>query len=147
MKTLWLTTTIVVLAFVPAPNDALTGLPLYPGLANPDDLPKVQICASKLEGNMYTPVRDKKAAVIQWYTSQLKGFLRYHGIGDDRTQDTFFNSTGTLGVTITGTAIHSTMPGFTADSTDVFAVSYERFTPGLPPAAMRTINTDHQVCR
>lgn len=147
MKSLWLTTAVAVLAFVPAPNDALTGLPLYPGLSNPDDLPRVQICASKMEGNLYTPVNDKKNVVIQWYASQLKGFRRYHGIGNDRTQDTFFNAAGTLGVTITGTAIHINVPGVTPDSTDVFGVSYARFTPGLPPAAMQSIDTDHQVCR
>ncbi len=147
MKTLWLTTAIVVLAFVSAPNDALTGLPLYPGLSDPDSLPKVQICSSKVEAVMYTPVPDKKNDVIQWYTGQLKGFRRYHGIGNDRTQDTFFNAAGTLGVTITGTAMHLNLPGVTSDSTDVFAVTYARLTPGLPPAAMQTLDTDHQVCR
>jgi hypothetical protein len=141
MKSLLLIAAIVGTGLVSDPTDALTGLPLYPGVSGGPDapLPEAKVCQSTMVGDFYSFYNMKGAkvdGVTQWYASHLAGFHKYHA-GGKRTQDTFFNQSGTLEVTVTGKG----------DGTDdVYSISYGRFEPGLSPRQMATFNVK-QVCR
>ena len=117
-------------------KDQLTGLPIYPGVTDPDPLPKSMICKSQMQGDFYIIVGKKVDAVANWYAKHLPGFRKYHSITGGRSQDTFFNSDGTQEVTITGSR----------NSPEVYSISYGRFQPGVSPATMSSFNTDKQVC-
>jgi len=118
-------------------KDPVTGLPVYPGIKDPDPLPKAMVCKSQMEGDFYIVDGYKVDAVADWYSKELAGFKKYHAIADGRSQDTFFNSEGTQEVTVTG------RPG----GPDVYSISYGRFQPGLSASQMATFNTGKQVCK
>ena len=117
-------------------KDQITGLPIYPGLADSDPLPKSTICKSQMQGDFYIVVGKKADAVTDWYAKHLPGFKKYHSITDGRSQDTFFNADGTQEVTITGGR----------NNPEVYSVSYNRFQPGVSPATMASFNTGKLMC-
>ena len=117
-------------------KDQVTGLPIYPGVNDPDPLPGSMICKSQMQGDFYIVVGKKADAVTDWYARHLPGFKKYHSITEGRSQDTFFNADGTQEVTITGSK----------NSPEVYSISYNRFQPGVSPATMASFNTGKLMC-
>jgi hypothetical protein len=111
--------------------DPLTGLPLDPAtksrlnLGNePTMLPITNICKSKVSTNFYT-VYESVHETIAWYTAHLKDLKHAHGYSGGRSRDTFYDSAGTIMVTITGE------PGADGQNVDTHAVAYYKMHPGL----------------
>jgi hypothetical protein len=133
MKSFSVLTATFGLVLVGLANDALTGLPLYPGAGTSNPKPDYKLCQSTHVGVAYNPANAKMDAVMPWYTKQLAGYKRYHL--DDTTHassDTFFSPDGKLEVTLTGSK---------TDPNAVFAISYGRFTPALSAVEMKTYYT------
>ena len=126
-----------VFASAPSTSDPVTSLPVYPGVTDPDPLPKANVCRKAMQGDFYMVMGQKVDVVVNWYAKHLAGFRNYHAITDHRSQDTFFNSDGTQEVTVTGNP----------NSTEVFSISYGRFQPGLSEPERASFNTGKQVCR
>ena len=118
-------------------NDAVTGLPVYPGVTDPDPLPKASVCRKPMQGDFYMVMGQKVDVVVDWYARHLNGFKRYHAVTDHRSQDTFFSSDGTQQLTVTGNP----------NSSEVFSISYGRFQPGLAEPERASFNTGKQVCK
>ncbi len=117
-------------------NDPVTSLPVYPGMTDPDPLPKANVCRKAMQGDFYMVMGQKVDAVVYWYAKHLAGFRKYHATTDHRSQDTFFNPDGTREVTVTGSP----------NSTEVFSISYGRFQPGLAEPERASFNTGKQIC-
>ena len=122
---------------VSSTSDSVTSLPVYPGLTDPNPLPRANICRKAMEGDFYMVMGQKVDVVVDWYVKHLVGFKKYHALTDHRSQDTFFNSEGTQEVTVTGSP----------NSTEVFSISYGRFGPGLAAPERASFNTGKQVCK
>jgi hypothetical protein len=118
-------------------NDPVTSLPVYPGVTEPDPLPKASVCRKSMQGDFYIVMGQKVDTVVDWYAKHLARFKKYHAETDHRSQDTFFNSGGTQEVTVTGSP----------NSTEVFSISYGRFQPGLAEPERASFNTGKQVCQ
>lgn len=127
--------------------DPLTGLPLYPAtdsrlhLGNqPTQLPESTVCRSKMQGDFYSVYDSKVDATVAWYSSRLSGFKKTHAYAAGRSQDTFYNSDGTMTVSISGTG------GKEGENTDTYSVLYGRFQPGIPEKTILGLNQQKQVC-
>jgi hypothetical protein len=118
-------------------NDPVTSLPVYPGMTEPDPLPKANVCRKAMQGDFYMVMGKNVDVVVDWYARHLAGYRKYHAVTGHRSQDSFFNSNGTLEVTVTGSP----------NSTEVFSISYGRFQPGLAGPERASFNTGKQVCR
>ena len=79
-------------------------------------------------------------AAVTWYTSHLSGFKHVHGIGSDRSQDTFYNSTGTLIVSITG------MLGKEGQDTKVYSIICGTILRGASDKVIAGMNIPKVVC-
>lgn len=90
--------------------------------------------------NFYTRVSGKVDAAISWYSAHLQGFQHTHGYGSGRSQDTFYNATGTLIVSITG------MPAAEGQNTEVYSVIYGTIQPGVSSKVMAGMNVQKVVC-
>jgi hypothetical protein len=117
--------------------DPLTNLPLYPAtdsrlhLGNePTRLPESTVCGSKMQTDFYTIYDSKVDATLVWYGAHLPGFKKTHAYAANRSQDTFYNSEGTLAVSVTGSS------GKADENTETYSVVYSRFQPaGLNSSA------------
>jgi hypothetical protein len=118
-------------------KDALTGLPLYPGVTSPQSLPKTAFCGQQMQGTFYLIMGFNVEVMKTWYAEHLTGFHAYHAVSDGRTLDTFFNADGTKEITIT--ASHGT-------AGEVFSISYGRFEPGLSQSQMASFNRSEARC-
>lgn len=121
-------------------NDAVTGLPVYPGIGLPEPLPKATFCGKQMDGSFYIVMNgkgEKVKLVVAWYAKHLAGFHTYHANADGRTQDTFFNKDGTKEVTITSSR---------GNEDEVFSASYGNFHPGLSPQEMVSFNQGKRPC-
>ena len=129
-------------------NDPLTGLALIPAsyggqyVGNePDKLPDVQICRSKMQGNFYSLFNIKINAATAWYASQLSGFKKVEGYESARAQVAFYNSDRTILVILTGTR------GAQGENTDAYSVAYQRFQPGLAEKTVASLTQGKIVCQ
>jgi hypothetical protein len=129
-----------------ASTEPLTKLPLPTATAplqlydNPNRIDDVPVCKSKSTMNFYTGRSGTVSAAVTWYTSHLSGFKHVHGIGSDRSQDTFYNATGTLIVSITG------MPGKEGQDTKVYSIIYGTILPGASDKVIAGMNIQKVVC-
>jgi hypothetical protein len=128
-------------------TDPLTGLPLYPAtdsrlhLGNePTRLPDSNVCKSKMQADFYSVYDARVDSTLVWYAGHLPGFKKTHAFAADRSQDTFYNSEGTLVVSVTGSA------GKSGENTDTYSVVYSRFQPGLAEKTIIAINQQKIVC-
>jgi hypothetical protein len=128
-------------------TDPLTDLPLYPAtdsrlhLGNtPTKLPDHPFCKSTMQTDFYSIFDSDTSTTIAWYESHLPGFHKTHAFASQRAQDTFYNSDGTLIVSITGN------PGKDGVDTGSYAVVYARFQPGIPEKAILSMNQQRVVC-
>jgi hypothetical protein len=117
-------------------TDPITGLPLDPAtnsrlnLGNePTKIPVSAICNSKTEADFYS-VYSPIDETIAWYTSHLKEFKHAHAYSGGRSRDTFYNSGGTIIVTVTGE------PGQEGMKVDTHAVVYYTLQPGISEKAI-----------
>jgi hypothetical protein len=120
-----------------AADDALTKLPLYPGVASVQPVPPVTVCGSEMQGDFYIVMGDKVDEVNEWYARHLTGFHMYHAFSGGRTQDSFFSVDGTKEITVTSSR---------SDRGQVFSISYGKFRPGLSEAAMASFNQPKRSC-
>lgn len=135
--------------------DPLTGLPLSPETVcrtdtciqfhtgnEPVKIPDSQVCKSKLQANMYSvPYRNAKVdATVAWYASHLAGFKKTHAYARGRSNDTFYNSSGTMFVLVMGTG------GKDGENTDTFSITYYRVQPGLSEKSIIAINGQKFDC-
>jgi hypothetical protein len=126
-----------------AATDALTGLPVFPGMPFTMKLPDSSYCGTAMQGNMYMPVRSISKtdssvdAIDRWYATHLPGFHLIRGFSD-RTQDTFSKPDLTAEVTVTGEP---------DKSGGVYAISYMRFAKPMTPAAMASLNSHIVACK
>jgi hypothetical protein len=127
-------------------TDPVTRLPLPGGGApvllfgNPNKMEDVPICKSTSTMNFYTGRSGTVSAAVTWYASHLPGFKHVHGIGSGRSQDTFYNSGGTLIVAITGD------PGQDGQDTKVRSVIYGTIRPGVSDKVIAGMNVQKIVC-
>jgi hypothetical protein len=128
--------------------DPLTGLPLYPAtdsrlhLGNdPTRLPESSLCGSKMQADFYTVYDSKVDATLVWYGTHLPGFKKTHAYAANRSQDTFYNASGTIAVSVTGSS------GKEVENTETYSVVYYRFQPALPEKAIISLNQQKLVCQ
>jgi hypothetical protein len=135
--------------------DPLTGLPLSPATAcrtadcikfhmgnEPVKIPGSQVCKSMLQANNYS-VLDRNAkvdATVAWYASHLAGFKKTHAYARGRSNDTFYNSAGTMFVLVMGS------PGKDGENTHTDSIIYYRVQPGLPEKSIIAINDQRFDC-
>jgi hypothetical protein len=129
-----------------ASTDPLTKLPL-PSVAGslqvagePMSIPNVPVCKSMGQMNFYTGVKGKVDAANAWYAANLKGFQHTHGYGSGRSQDTFYDASGTLMVAITG------KPAADGQNTDVYSIIYGTIKPGVSAKVMVGMNIQKVDC-
>ncbi len=132
----------------PLTTDPLTGLPLYPAtdsrlhLGNdPTRLPESIVCGSKVQADFYSVYDSKVDATLVWYTIHLSGFKRTHAYTAKRSQDTFYNSDGTVAISVTGSS------GKADENTETYSVIYSRFRPALPEKAIVGLNKQQVICQ
>ncbi len=128
--------------------DPLTKLPLHPAtdsrlhLGNdPTRLPVSNVCGSKMQADFYTVYDSKLDATLVWYGAHLPGFKKTHAYAANRSQDTFYNSEGSLAVSVTGSS------GKADQNTETYSVVYSRFQPALPEKAIIGLNQQKPVCQ
>ncbi|HEX3892086.1 MAG TPA: hypothetical protein VHZ28_09445 [Terracidiphilus sp.] len=128
-------------------TDPLTGLPLYPAtdsrlhLGNePTRLPDSQICKSKMQVDFYVVYDSTVNTTDSWYASHLSGFHKVHAYVNHRSQDTFYNSDGTLIVSVTGE------PGNDGEDTDTHGIVYGHFQPALREKTILSMGKEKIVC-
>ena len=114
-------------------TDPLTGLPLYPAtdsrlhLGNdPIRLPESTVCGIKMQADFYTVYDSHVDATLAWYGAHLQSFKKTHAYAANRSQDTFYNTEGTVAVSVTGSS------GKAVENTETYSVVYSRFQPALP---------------
>jgi hypothetical protein len=112
-------------------SDPITGLPLDPAtnsrlnLGNePTRLPISNLCKSQVSAEFYN-VYESFQETVAWYSVHLKGLKHAHGYSGGRSRDTFYDSTGTIMVTITAD------PGTDGQKVDTHSVAYYKMQPGL----------------
>jgi hypothetical protein len=126
--------------------DPVTGLPLYPATSNridpgdPVKLPASQICKCKQEADFYSVYDAKVSAAVAWCAANLAGFHKSHGYANSRSHDTFYNTDGTLIVSITGSR------GKEGDDTGAYSIIYLKFTPGLQEKTILAMSGGKIVC-
>ena len=117
-------------------KDKITGLPVYPGVTDPDPLPTTVVCKSQSSGHFFIVSGKNTREVANWYTTALPGFKRFSAVTGGTSQDTYFSADGTQEVTLTGRP----------NSPEAYLISYRRFHPGLTTAAMASFNTGKMIC-
>jgi hypothetical protein len=128
-------------------SDPLTGLPIvsWPDRLNlgndPTRLPETTICKSKMQSDFYSPNGINVAATVAWYTSKLSGFKKTHTYANNRSQDTFYKSEGTVIVSITGSR------GSDGEDTEVQGIVYATFQPALSEKAVVGMSSQKIVCQ
>jgi hypothetical protein len=128
--------------------DSLTKLPLPLPVAgqalslidNPNKIDDVPVCKSNATMNFYTARSGTVSSAIAWYANHLPGFKHVHGMGSGRSQDTFYNASGTLIVSITG------MPGKEGQDTSVYSIIYGTIQPGASEKVIAGMNIQKVVC-
>jgi len=128
--------------------DPLTNLPLYPAtdsrlhLGNdPTRLPESNVCRSKMQADFYTVYDAKVDATLVWYGAHLPGFKKTHAYAANRSQDTFYNTEGTISVSVTGSS------GKADENTETYSVVYSLFQPALPEKAIIGLNQQKVICQ
>ena len=129
-------------------TDPLTGLPVDPAtdsrlhLGNePTRIRDSQICKSKMQSEFYSVFDSKVDATVAWYATHLAGFHKAHAYADERSQDAFYNDTGTVVVFVTGSR------GKEGENTDAYAITYYRLQPGLPAKTIVSFTQQKIVCQ
>jgi hypothetical protein len=117
-------------------KETITGLPVYPGVTDPDPLPTTVVCKSQSSGHFFIVSGKNTREVANWYTAALPGFKRFSTVTGGTSQDTYFSADGTQEVTLTGRP----------NSLAAYLISYRRFQPGLTAAAMASFNTGKMTC-
>jgi hypothetical protein len=135
--------------------DPLTGLPLSPATVcrtaeciqfhtgnEPIKKPGSQICKSKMQADFYSLMyrNAKLDATVAWYAAHLSGFKKTHAYAHGRSNDTFYNSAGTMFVLVMGN------PGKDGENTDTYAVTYYRVQPGLHEKNIIALNNQKVDC-
>ena len=127
-------------------TDPLTGLPLYPATSNvvdpgdPMKLPETTICKSKMQTDFYSVYDAKVDATLAWCAAHLQGFKQTHAYADGRSQDAFYNSDGTILVSVTGSR------GKEGENTATYSISYKKFTPGISETTILGMKERKIVC-
>ena len=127
-------------------TDTLTGLPLYPATSNvidpgdPTKLPETTVCKSKMQTDFYSVYDAKVDSTLAWCTAHLPGFKQSHGYADGRSQDAFYNSDGTMLVSVTGSR------GKEGENTATYSISYHKFTPGISEKTLLGMKDRKIVC-
>jgi hypothetical protein len=86
-------------------------------------------------------VYDAKAdATLAWCVAHLLGFKQTHGYADGRSQDAFYNSDGTVLVSVTGDRAKE------GENAATYSVSYQKFTPGLSEKTILAMKDRKVVC-
>ena len=147
MKTVLLAATMFVLCLTDATgqeklrtSDPLTNLPLI-SANEPTQMPAAQICKSKFQGNFYFLSNVKVDAAAAWYSSHLSGFKKVSGYASERSQTVFYNSDRTIVVVVTGDK------GAQGENTNVYAVAYERYQPGISEKTINSLTQGKIVCQ
>ena len=156
MKTALLTAVILVLGLATSAgqgklltSDPLTNLPLIPATSSgfagavnaPTQLPESAVCKSKVQANFYRLFKIKVDATAAWYSSHLTGFKKFAAYASDRSQTVFYNSDGTIMVSITGD------PEAQGANADGFSVLYQRFQPGVSEKTLTSLAQGKAVCQ
>jgi hypothetical protein len=127
-------------------SDPLTKLPLDPAsnsrlnLGNaPTVMQPSMVCKSNMQANFYSvyePIKETNA----WYLAHLKDLKHVHGYSKGRSRDAFYNSGGTMVVTVTG------VPGADGENVDTHSVVYYTFQPGLSEKTILAMLDEKIVC-
>jgi hypothetical protein len=107
---------------------------------DPNRMDDVPVCKSSAIMVLYTARTGTVSEAVAWYTSHLPGFKHIHGMGSGRSQDAFYNSDGTLVVSITGE------PGPEGQDPKVGSVLYGAIKPGVSDKVMAGLNSQKLVC-
>ena len=128
--------------------DPLTSLPLYPAtdsrlhLGNePTRLPESNVCGSKMQADFYTVYDSKVDITLVWYGAHLPGFKRTYAYAANHSQNTFYNTGGTLAVSVTGSS------GKAGENTETYSVVYSRFQPALAEKVIIGLNQQKLICQ
>lgn len=116
-----------------------TGAPLVL-YSDPTKLDDVPVCKSNSTMNMYSVRSGTVKVALAWYASHLAGFKHVHGTGSGRSQDTYYNATGTLIVSITGE------PGTEGQDVKVYSIIYGVIKPGVSDDVIAGMNVQKVVC-
>ena len=125
------------ISFAAESNEKLTGLPLHPGLAYPQEVDS-QVCGKNAKMILYDASPDASLAeYVTWYKQQLKSFHYVHKTWSDRPQESFFSPDGSKGIGITGTP----------DGKRVFAVTYMKFSSNLTTQQEDAFDPSNPSCK
>jgi hypothetical protein len=126
-------------------TDPLTGLPMPIGTtvklgSQPMKLDDTPLCKSMMQMDFYRTQGGNVDAALAWYSDRLKGFKHTHGYGSGRSQDSFYNATGTMMVSITGNEAKD------GENTAVYSIIYATIKPGVSEKAIAGLNVQKVVC-
>ena len=125
------------IAFAADSAEKLTGLPLHPGLAYPQEV-DTTVCGKKATANLYDALPNATLEeYIAWYKQQLKNFHYVHKVWDNRAQELFYSPDGSKSVGITGVP----------DGTGVFAVTYMKFSSNLTTHQQDAFDPSNPSCK
>lgn len=128
-------------------SDPLTDLALIPATDSgshhndPTQLPESGVCKSKMQSDFYRLYKIKVDATVAWYSSHLTGFKKFQGYASDRSQTMFYNSDGTMAVSVTGD------PEAQGVNANGFSVLYQRFQPGLSEKTIISLAQGKVACQ
>jgi hypothetical protein len=94
-----------------------------------------------MQADFYTVYDSKVDVTLGWYGAHLPGFKKTHAYAANRSQDTFYNSAGTISVSVTGSS------GRVGENTETYSVVYTRFQPALPENAIIGLNQQKVICQ
>ena len=161
MKTICFTGTMLVCCLAGAygqGKDSLTGLPVIPAAETmvagksygfqPSEMPEAAVCKSRMKGAFYAllnmNVKDKNvrvSTVVQWYAAHLPSFKKTQGYERGRSQTVFYNSSGTIVVSITGDS------GVQGEDTNTYGIGYQRYQPGVSEKTIASLTQGKVVCQ
>ena len=125
------------ISFAAESNEKLTGLPLHPGLAFPQEVDS-SVCGKNAKMFLYDASPDASLAeYVTWYKQQLKSFHYVHKTWSNRPQESFFSPDGSKGIGITGTP----------DGKRVFAVTYMKFSSNLTTQQEDAFDPSNPSCK
>jgi hypothetical protein len=94
-----------------------------------------------MQADFYTVYDSKVEPTLVWYSAHLPGYKKTHAYAANRSQDTFYNSDGTVAVSVTGSS------GKAGENTDTYSVVYSRFQPALLEKAIISLNQQKLICQ
>jgi hypothetical protein len=94
-----------------------------------------------MQADFYSVYDSKSRCNACMVRRSSAGFQKIHAYAANRSQDTFYNTDGTIVVSVTGG------PSKEGENPDAYSVVYARFLPGLAEKTIISLNRQKVVCQ